>query len=46
VVAMGNDSNSLPDLLELLLNVVPSKKSGNGFGLLPELRIARGNCGR
>ena len=39
---MGNDTNSLPDLLELLLKVVPSKGKAKGFDILPELRITKG----
>jgi hypothetical protein len=39
---MGNDTNSLPDLLELLLRVVPSKGKGGGFDVSSELRITKG----
>jgi hypothetical protein len=41
---MGNDTNSLPDLLELLLTVVPTKRKGKekGFDVSPELRITKG----
>lgn len=41
---MGNDTNSLPDLLELLLRVVAThgKEDGKAFDILPELRITKG----
>jgi hypothetical protein len=39
---MGNDNNSLPDLLELLLKVVPSKGNDNDLAVSPELRITKG----
>lgn len=41
---MGNDTNSLPDLLELLLRVVPTKGKGKGkaLNISPELRITKG----
>jgi hypothetical protein len=39
---MGNDTNSLPDILELLLRVVPSKGRDKGFDVAPELRITKG----
>jgi hypothetical protein len=39
---MGNDTNSLPDLLELLLRVVPNKGKATGFEVTPELRITKG----
>ena len=38
---MANDNNSLPDILELLLRVLPSRKAKT-FEISPELRISKG----
>jgi hypothetical protein len=42
VIVMGNDTNSLPDLLELLLKVVPNKGKSKAFDVSAELRITKG----